>query len=146
MAGIHKHLEGGINEINITPFVDIVLVLLIIFMISTPALVYQGIRLTLPTVANSEDISHITLKFSIAKDGTYYLSDQPISIDGLKQAITSIQAKKIYQDALISADSEVRHGKVMELADLLKSNGIKHIGFSTQMAPPNKKGQGKRGH
>ncbi len=132
MAYIEKKIEEGINEINIIPFVDIVLVLLIIFMISTPAMIYQGIILSLPTAMNSEDISHITIKLSIDKNGNYYIDGKKSTISEIREALSILNKEKIFTDALISADKEVKHGVVMELSDILKSYGIKRIGLSTK--------------
>lgn len=131
MAMKYKATEEGINEINITPFVDIVLVLLIIFMISTPAMIYQGIVLSLPTAVNSTDISHMTLKLSISKVGKLYIGSKQITMSGLKDALALIAREKPVADAVISADKEVPHGTVMELSDLLKTYGIRQIGFAT---------------
>lgn len=123
--------QSGINEINITPFVDIVLVLLIIFMISTPAMVYRGMRVNLPKAVNSEDLSHVTLTVMLTADGKLWIDKREISLDDLKNICTKLKQTKTEGDALISADAAVPHGKVMEVADLLKTEGIEQIGFGT---------------
>ena len=132
MAGrIGSGEQESINEINITPFVDIVLVLLIIFMISTPAMVMRGARVNLPKVVNSEDMSHVTFKLMIQKDGALFLDNRPVSVADVEKAFKKIVDNEIAGDAVISADAAVTHGKVMEIADKLRSMGITQIGFAT---------------
>lgn len=121
----------GINEINITPFVDIVLVLLIIFMISTPAMVYRGMRVNLPKAVNSEDQSHVTLSLMLTAEGKLFIDKREITTADLKVILAKLKEAKTAGDALISADAAVAHGKVMEIADLLKSEGIEQVGFAT---------------
>ncbi len=124
----------GIHEINITPFVDIVLVLLIIFMISTPALVYRGLRVTLPKAVSSKDIARVNLNITLSREGQIYLDKSQVTLDQLKDVYKKLQTSKVTSDAIISADKDVPHGKVMEVADVLKSMGIEHVGFATQSA------------
>jgi len=126
--------NSGINEINITPFVDIVLVLLIIFMISTPAMVYRGMRVNLPKAMNSEDLSHVTLTLMLSADGKLWIDKREITMTDLKGICDKLKESKTDGDALISADQAVTHGKVMEVADFLKTQGIHQIGFATSSA------------
>lgn len=123
--------NDGINEINITPFVDIVLVLLIIFMISTPALVYRGLKISLPKTMNGEDLSHVTLHLFMNQDGGIYLDKRKVTFDGLKGVFRKLQDLKVQSDAIISADQALPHGRVMELSDFLKSQGFDGVGFAT---------------
>lgn len=129
-AKISGSEQESINEINITPFVDIVLVLLIIFMISTPAMVMRGARVNLPKVVNSEDMSHVTFKLMIMADGTLWLDNRQVNMATVEQAFKKLTENEIGGDAVISADAAVTHGKVMEIADKLRSLGITQIGFA----------------
>ena len=135
----NRHDNDGINEINITPFVDIVLVLLIIFMISTPAMVYRGLKVALPKAYTGEDLSHVTMNVSITKDGSVYLDKRKVTFDDLKKAFATLKNSQVASDALLSADSEVPHGKVMEVADLLRANGVAQVGFATASVKNEKK-------
>lgn len=123
--------QEAINEINITPFVDIVLVLLIIFMISTPAMIMRGARVNLPKVVNSEDMSHVTFKLMILADGTLWLDNRQVTVGAVEQAFKKLVENEVAGDAVISADASVTHGKVMEIADKLRSMGITQVGFAT---------------
>lgn len=123
--------SDGINEINITPFVDIVLVLLILFMISTPALVQKGARISLPKGTKPEDITHVTLNLKITKEGDLWLDNRKITTLEMDQAFDRLQAARTASDAILSADVDVSHGRVMELVDRLRARGIQQIAFAT---------------
>lgn len=130
MNGHHQHGEQGIVEINIIPFVDIALVLLIIFMISTPALVYKQMQVSLPKAVSGQDVSHVTLSLYVMPDGSVRLDQKPITTAELKQLALGLE-KDVPLDAIISADKSAPHGAVMEVADTLRSAGIAQVGFAT---------------
>ncbi len=130
---INTNNSQGINEINITPFVDIVLVLLIVFMISTPALVSKGMKVKLPEVKSGQLLSHVTLKIMITRDEKYFIDRQQVALDGISGIVTTLRKKDPSGDAIISADAEVSHGIVMGVADRLKAAGISNIGFAAQV-------------
>ena len=130
MAVKMQSARAGINDINITPFVDIVLVLLIVFMISTPAMVARGLRVSLPQARNSEDMSYVTLNLVLNREGNLYLDGKTIDTNRLKEIVLDLKAKKTSSDAVISADKDVAHGKVMEVSDALRSLGVEQVGFA----------------
>lgn len=122
----------GFNDINITPFVDIVLVLLIIFMISTPALVHRGMKVALPKAVVAEDMSHVTLKLMLTADGKLTLDARPITLDDLDAAIKKLNAANAPVDAIVAADGDVSHRKVMEISDRLRTLGVAEVGFGVE--------------
>lgn len=122
----------GLNEINITPFVDIVLVLLIIFMISTPALVHRGMKVALPKAVIAEDMSHVTLKLMLMADGKLLLDARPITLADLDTAVKKLNAANVPVDAIVAADGDVTHRKVIEISDLLRGYGVADIGFGVE--------------
>lgn len=126
---------AGLYEINITPFVDVMLVLLILFMISTPALVYKGMRVSLPKVVKAEDISHVTLNIAIEPSGAITLDGKSLTIDELKGIYNGLSNSKVASDAILSADANVPHGKVMAIVDALRQIGIEQIGFGVLPKP-----------
>ncbi len=131
MAGSNKNesSNSGFAEINITPFVDVMLVLLITVMISTPALVYKGMRISLPKVKQAEDVTHITLSFNLDKTGKLTLDDKTVTIDEVTKIYEELGENKSASDAILLADRDVPHGMVIELADRLRTLGIQQIGF-----------------
>jgi biopolymer transport protein ExbD len=131
MAGKMSRAGGdeGITDINITPFVDIALVLLIIFMISTPALVYKGMRVSLPKVDKAEDITHVTLRISMDDAGKLTLDNRPVTVEELKRIYEGLRENRAAVDAIIAADRKVMHGEVLSIVDALRSIGVEQVGF-----------------
>ena len=123
-----SRLGGGddepITDINITPFVDIILVVLIIFMVTATYIVKQGIKVNLPDAATGEATESTSLGLSLATDGTLYLDGVAITEDALRARIRDEQAKKSDVVCLIAADRDVRHGAVVRLIDLVKQEGV----------------------
>lgn len=125
MAGFNS---GGDDDvivgINVTPLVDITLVLLIIFMVTTSYIVKQQIKVDLPKAASGEAEVQSTLTFKISKDGDYYM-------DGNKTQLSSIGAvvkRRVKAEpkirAIIAADKGVEYGRVVDLIDTIKQNGL----------------------
>lgn len=126
MAGFNT--GGGdddvISGINVTPLVDIVLVLLIIFMVTTSYIVRQQIKVDLPKAASGESDVESTLVLSVTDDGTYYLDDEEITLDQIaKEVSTRIEAEPELR-AIIAADKGVEYGRVVDLIDTIKQNGL----------------------
>jgi len=119
----------GINEINIIPLVDIMLVLLIIFMISTPLLMSKSLKVALPKAVNGTEAGRVTLNLMVNEEGKLLLDKKPISEDDLKNVIKELAESETPGDAIVSADKSVAHGRVLEVVDTLRSYGIREIGF-----------------
>jgi biopolymer transport protein ExbD len=116
--------DDPIADINIVPFVDIILVVLIIFMITTPFIVKPSININLPKAASGEDTTPSQLTITIAADGKALLNGKDSTDDEITAfAKTSVAAKPEMQ-AIISADKDVPHGRVITIIDLVKSAGI----------------------
>lgn len=130
MAGSSEDLSSDseattvISSINITPFVDVVLVLLIIFMITAPALVKEVMDIRLPKTASGDGQVMQTLGVAINKDGNILLNGQITDDEGLKKSIAETLAKSRDAQAIISADVEVSYGRVVKVIDLLKTSGL----------------------
>ena len=103
MAGTTRR-RGIIAEINVTPLVDIMLVLLIIFMLTAHLIAKQAIEVELPRASNSTTLKPTTLAITLTKDGAIYLDDKPTTVDALKAAITAAVAKDPKTQAVISGD------------------------------------------
>jgi biopolymer transport protein ExbD len=130
MAGPSQDLNSDseassiMTSINITPFVDVVLVLLIIFMITAPALVKEVMDIRLPKTASGDGQVMQTLGVAINKDGNILLNGQITDDEGLKAAIKETLSKSQDAQAIISADVDVKYGRVVKVIDLLKSSGL----------------------
>jgi biopolymer transport protein TolR len=144
--------DDAITDINITPFVDIILVVLIIFMVTATYIVKQGIKVNLPDAATGEATESTSLALSLAVDGTLYLDGEPITEDALRARIRDEHARKSVGGAgakdkgdvvcLIAADKDVRHGEVVRIIDLVKQEGVAKfaINIDPMALPPEARG------
>ena len=112
--------EDSINEINITPFVDVVLVLLVIFMVTTPMMVKTAMDLKLPSAENTDQVEKKTLGVTVLKSGNVMLNGSLISPDDLKAEINSTTKKDPKTQVILIADKMATHGMVIEVIDLVK--------------------------
>jgi len=117
--------DAAITDINITPLVDVILVVLIIFMVTATYIVDDSIKITLPQAATGETTEFSSLGLQLTSDGKLYRDGQETTEAQLRAFIKREQA--IVGDeltALIAADSEVAHGRVIWLIDLVKQEGV----------------------
>lgn len=113
-----------VSGINITPFVDVVLVLLVIFMITAPALVKEVLEIRLPKSSTGDGQVIQTFGVAINKEGLILLNGTLIDEDSLKNKIKETIQKSQDLQAIISADKEVPYGRVVHVIDVLKSSGL----------------------
>ncbi len=126
MAGNKSQYQ---SEINVTPFVDVVLVLLIIFMITAPML-DQGVEIDLPQTKEVEvlptDVEHLVL--SIQKDGKVFLDNYEVGLNDLEERINILVTEKS-RTLFIKADSNVPYGVVVDIMGRIKAAGIENLGI-----------------
>jgi biopolymer transport protein ExbD len=139
--------DGVIADINITPFVDIILVVLIIFMVTASTIVQSSIKVNLPDAATGEATESTSLGLTLLTDGTMLLDGEFIDADGLRVRLR--QARDESEDivCLIAADRAVAHGRVIWLIDLIRSEGIAKFALNidkAEMVPtdPASRGEG----
>jgi len=132
MAADSNQREGAISQINVTPLVDVMLVLLVIFMVTAPIL-QQGVQVNLPqakagAIVGKED----PLVVTIARSGKIYLNDNPITLPELGKKLRAI--RKLQQDKAVylRADQDVRYGVVMRAIAAIKQAGIEKVGMVTR--------------
>ncbi len=126
--------KGGVkSDINVTPLVDVMLVLLIIMMLIAPML-QQGVSLTLPTADNTVDKPESQDQTIIAVDKfkSIYLNAKPVSEGELATRITELLEEKTEKIVLIKADEEVEYGAVMAVMDQLRQAAIEDVGLITE--------------
>lgn len=122
-----------ISGINVTPFVDIALVLLIIFMVTATYIVSQAIRVQLPKAATGEQVNLVeTLALTLDETGKVFLDGEPTTDEGIREAIEKKRASGREPQVLISADREVKHGRVVRYVDLTKSLGVTKFAINTE--------------
>jgi biopolymer transport protein ExbD len=137
-ASLPENEDAGIiSSINITPFVDVVLVLLVIFMVTAPMLVKDILEIKLPKTLSSDGKMLQTLGVAVNKDGNILLNGNITDEDGLRLAAKEALSKDAESQAIISADVTAAYGKVVKVIDILKSNGIEK--FAVQIEREEKK-------
>ena len=126
-GGIHGSGQDEmptISEINVTPFVDVVLVLLVIFMVTAPMLVREQMNVNLPKASSGEKSAAKSVSIVIDKSGTVLLMEKPVAVESLGDEIKKLLAESPDAQAVISADEESRHGDVVKVMDILKGAGL----------------------
>jgi biopolymer transport protein ExbD len=126
--------KGGVKaDINVTPLVDVMLVLLIIMMLITPML-NQGVAMRLPEATNSVDkpTTQDNTVIAISKDGSVYLNAKPISEAELATKISEALEIKKEKSVFIKADEEAAYSAIMATMDQLRQAGVEDIGLITE--------------
>jgi biopolymer transport protein ExbD len=143
MAAVQGDSDDPITAINITPLVDIMLVLLIIFMVTANFIVEPQIKVELPKASTGEPSEPENFAVVLTKDGKLYLDGDEVDMVAL--AATLIERLKNTPDvqAVISADKEVMHGHVVEIIDLVRRVGCKRFAINVQ-PEDEKPGKGKK--
>jgi len=128
--------SGGDDDliagINVTPLVDIVLVVLIIFMVTATDIVKAQIGVDLPTAASGQSEIKTTLTFKVTEDGKYLLDAKEMNLEQIAAHIGSVKKDDPDLRAVIAADKGVEYGKVIELIDTIKLNGIEKFALNIQ--------------
>ncbi|MDQ6894636.1 MAG: ExbD/TolR family protein [Acidobacteriota bacterium] len=131
----YEHLA----DINVTPLVDVMLVLLIIFMVTAPML-HQGVAVALPKTATTNLPSSIEdpIILSITRDGLYYINESPVARGLLKERLGAFLRTRKDRTVFLKADRALSYGTVVETLDVLNRMGIENLGMITE-TPTNRK-------
>jgi biopolymer transport protein ExbD len=125
----------GFSDINITPFVDIVLVLLVIFMVTAKYMVSQSIPVDLPKAATAAAGVPAIVSCSIDAKEQMYVDKVPMSPEEVKSALRTKLSSDAELRAIINADRAVPHGRVVELIDIIRGAGIEKFAIQTELPP-----------
>jgi len=125
--------RGIIADINVTPLVDIMLVLLIIFMLTANLIAKQAIEVELPRASQSTTLNPTTLAVTIARDGAFYLNGKPTTPEAFRTAVQAAVAADPKTQVIIAGDKAVSHGRVVWVLDVVKSLGV--TSFAIQIDP-----------
>jgi len=125
--------RGIITDINVTPLVDIMLVLLIIFMLTAHVIARQAIEVKLPKAASGGTITPTTLGVTLTREGRLSLNGIEVTPDALRDAVRDAVAKDPKTQVIVAGDKDVSHGRVVWVLDLVKSLGV--TSFAIQIDP-----------
>jgi len=135
MEAYRKRRKKLMSEINVVPYIDVMLVLLVIFMITAP-LLSQGVKVDLPKAAaqpvDSQDRE--TLVVTVDREGRYFLDDRRISSEELSRKVAAILRARPQTPVLIRGDRQSNYGEVVKAMTLLQSAGAPSVGLLTE--PP----------
>jgi biopolymer transport protein ExbD len=135
-GGASQEADEAITGINVTPLVDITLVLLIIFMVTTKIVLNQTVPLDLPKAATGTSDVQIVFSIILAADGRALVDAKSIPSDeAILQLARDAQAQHPDLRAVIKADASVTHGRVIHVLDLLKQAHVSKIAFGVTPAP-----------
>ena len=137
MAGGSSNDDDGlIAGINVTPLVDVTLVLLIIFMVTARIIVSQGMPMDLPKAASGEALQQV-FSVELTADGRTRVDSENLSSDeAISPLAKAAKVKTADLRAVIRADRKVEHGRVIHVLDLLKRAGVAKIAFAVSPADP----------
>jgi biopolymer transport protein TolR len=132
MDGSSQRDATAISQINVTPLVDVMLVLLVIFMVTAP-IIQQGVQVNLPqakagAIPGTEELLVVT----IAKNGKVYLNDNPLTLAELGDKLRAIRKLQADKQVYLRADQDVRYGLVMRAVAEIKQAGIERLGMVTR--------------
>jgi biopolymer transport protein TolR len=141
-SGSYRDGGGSISEINVTPLVDVVLVLLVIFMVTAPLIAAQGILVDSPKASTGVAVQS-TLNLAITEDGALLVSSDEgetrfaaSNRRGATDVLTAFHEKNPEAKAVIAGDKDVSHGAVMEVIDMVRAVGIEKFALRTKLRLP----------
>jgi biopolymer transport protein ExbD len=137
MAGTTSSIggrRGGITGINVTPMVDVVLVLLVIMMVSATYIVSQSLQIELPKTAAADDSVASIAAVTITKDKQLLYNTEKVSEAGLKAKLTAAYQSNSDLNLIVSADQDTTHGAVVHVIDLAKVIGISKFAINVERA------------
>jgi len=137
MGAANQNDDEMITAINVTPLVDIVLVLLIVLMVTSSYLVNKAINVELPKAATGETTTP-TMSISIDAEGKHYLDGSAIELPELQTRVRAAYQKDAEVKAIISADGRVKHAEVVTVIDLLRREKVTKFAINTSPIEENK--------
>ena len=127
----HGRTQSSLSEINITPFVDVVLVLLIIFMLTAP-IIQSGIEVAVPHTKTVNQITEPRLVLTIDRDQKVFLGSDPINVNAIADTLRAKVKDPDHQAIYLRADENVPFGAFAALMDAVKQSGITNVSIVTE--------------
>lgn len=130
-----KERHASLSEINVTPLVDVMLVLLIIFMVTAP-LMTRGIDVSLPATETADPLDERRIEVSLDRQGRLFLGERPVGEEALRSAMETLARSRPGAGISLRADAGISYGKVLEVMDLIRTSGVTRIAMITLPAEP----------
>jgi biopolymer transport protein TolR len=125
--------RSPISQINVTPLVDVMLVLLIIFMV-TASVGQQGITVSLPRAKSQAlDVSEEIVTVTIDKSLNVYVNNRPVALGELGDTLKEVYAHRKNKSIFLKSDSGVAYGDFIKVVSLIKDSGVEQLGMITEM-------------
>jgi len=126
------HIHGPITDINMTPFVDIVLVILIIFLLTATVMLPRTFSIALPKATQADKLESVPVIVSIDREGQIAINGTKLRRDSDFDQVFQGQKQGKEALAIIAADQDTRHGRLIEVIDRLKGLQVKRIGIEVE--------------
>ena len=127
---------GEINDINITPFVDVMLVLLVIFMVTAPMMMKDVLNIQLPKTSSSDSQTMSTIGIAITKQGQILYNGELITDELLVARMQDAHKQNANTQVVITADQEAIHRDFVKVIDLVKAQGIENFAIQVERTQP----------
>lgn len=130
----------AVADINVTPMVDVMLVLLIIFMVITPML-QKGVSVDKAKTHNPRKMPNAektdAVEVAVTRDGKYYLNAQPVKLADITTDVDTLISKKLDKTVFIKSDARAKYGDVVSAVDAIRGAGVQQLGLITEEVRPN---------
>ena len=134
-SGAAEYEDEGITGINVTPLVDITLVLLIVFMVTASYIVKETIEVELPRAAHGGETVQKTFALLVTRDGKSFLNGVPVDDGALISEVQKARTAGEDVQAIVGADKNATHGAVTHLLDVLKGAGVTKFAIQIEKQP-----------
>lgn len=130
---VNSNQSSLLSDINVTPFVDVMLVLLIVFMVAAPMMV-QGVDVSLPQTQHATSLDQVEdpLIVVIDDNGAITINETPVSVDGLGEKLAFIFENRTSNNVFLRADTNVPYGTVVLVMSEIKKAGVQQLGVVTE--------------
>ena len=137
MRGVIRRRAKTLHEINVTNLVDVVMAVLIIFILITPLLNQDAIRIELPETEAADDvkIDEQSIIVKINEVGRYYINGTRVEKEGIAEQVKALRGSRTNAAVMVEGDTRVPYGKVIEVMDVLRVAGVVDVNLITQDLP-----------
>ncbi|MCM8812329.1 MAG: biopolymer transporter ExbD [Candidatus Omnitrophica bacterium] len=127
----HLELERGQKEINITPLVDMVFLLLIFFVLTSNYVIFPGIKVNLPSAATAEAVTDKNIVITLTRSNEVFVMDKKVTIEELRAYLAEAAQQKDKKILMIKADKETPLENVVRIWDLCRTSGLEQVSIAT---------------